>query len=201
MDSLQLAGSNLMDGQWDAWEAALLALLGRTELEITRALRRYRLLLAPSFHMPACLDIEESARHVALTLAVLRDSFALEVARIAAWGQRTARRHPSGIAEGHYWELQMDLPSEQQADFRRLCAEVDPWSLEDGAVAGIDGISLWLQCMEPGRAHTIHMWSPTRERTPAHHRWVTAVLDLAAHSAHGYHCGEYLLSLQPYLAD
>jgi hypothetical protein len=123
------AGANGMVDNWDAWEAALLSLMGRRDLHLGPAARRYQLLLLPSFQPPACLEVEETAGDVALALVVLQDHDALTRASQAVWGKGAEGQRAAAIAKGGCWEDRVALSPELGAAFRYLCGKVDPWEL------------------------------------------------------------------------
>ena len=181
------------------WDACLRALMGRPDPRPVPDTRYYQLFLSPTFHMKACIEVEETSGCVALALVILRDRDALNAVAGGLYLQGAVWPVPAELAKAACWEDILIPPPEQQAHFRRACDEVDPWGLrEHDPGAERDGIGLVLRCEAPGRSHTVRMHSPTRQHAPRHHRWVTSLVDMAAACCREQPSADYLASLGPY---
>lgn len=154
----------------------------------------------PTFDPPSCLEVEERSGGVVLSLVILQDRAALNAAFTATLRRGAAYPMPAAVAKGRCWEDIAELLADEVEAFRLLCADIDPCGLDDYSDAGgRDGIELWLRCVASRQSRTIYMWSPSRKTAPAHHRWITALLDLAATSFGDQACLDYLASVQRYL--
>ena len=120
-----------MGDREQTWDACLRALMGRPDPRPAPDTRCYQLLLSPTFHMPACIEVEETSGCVALALVILRDRDALNAVAGALFRRGAVWPVPAELAKGACWEDSLIPPPEQQAHFRRVCEDVDPWGLRD----------------------------------------------------------------------
>jgi hypothetical protein len=196
---VRIPGALNLDERWNAWEEALLSLMGCMETRELLGGRNFRMLVIPTFHFPCCLTIEDRDTTAELSCVILRDRDIVNAAFNRIWNVRHRLPHsPAGLS-APVWADIVELTPQQLADFHQLCTDLNPAGLENCDEAVRDGIGLQLRCQGPNGDHTIRMRSPSAKTNPDQHRWATALIDLASESFTDSFVRDYLDDVRGYL--
>jgi len=135
-----------------------------------------RLLAMPTFHRDLCITIRGRGA-VAVELVVPSGQFRAHLMEQRGWLQR----HP----EAPTIDLDMvEAPITAQAfsDFRKIVAKIDRADLVDVQATALDGMTVRAELRDGNGYLRFAAWGTSRDRSPAQHRFLRAVLDLVVTS-------------------
>lgn len=157
-----------------------------------------RALFAPNFHSDCCVTIVSDGAWAALEWIVLAQE--VRCAVMHEMGFRGFAPPPGGTTRPKIASHEVvDVEEGPLAKFLTVVGAVDPYSLPSSDDWGIDGMPVRCESQRGPLVHSFSTWSPSSRCEPTHHRYLSALLDLAEASLHEPQSHHTLAEVRTYL--
>jgi hypothetical protein len=183
--------------RWQRYEQALLAVLGFAQFPPPAALVTYQLLLMPTFHQVAAVEVTQEADTTFITMALLQDVHLAAKLFARIWRSREECM-PLAQQQAERLEDLFILSEAQAQGLQELLAAIPVAQLQDVSSSARDGITIFVQWYARDVQHAFRLSNPDQHEAIQHSALIRWPLEVIAASSRNETICRYIQAVLSY---